>query len=257
MKFLVGSLILTCVVVQLAACNCPASKNRSDKFGHPQNESIQIEKKDSSIVEETNMKAIADSSFTFLFKDLSYKYNYQLLDTFRCTGQYDFRDTTIRLIRIFSKNGVLVQDIVPPLYIEPWYIDSYSNIRISRSYLTEKNANYDDADNYCGEIVIADFNFDGLEDLATPYGSGADNGPNYAFYIQEKDGVFEYNDFLSDNVVWFPEIWNKRKKTFTTKVAGGVYYIGYNTYQYSSISKTWKQIEDYSIDIRTGKRAPR
>lgn len=137
----------------------------------------------------------------------------------------------------------------------PWYWPSNADsLKLSRSYFTGFNADYDDIDNYCGEIVVADFNFDGLEDFATPIDQGASNGPHYAFYIQNKKGKFELSSYLTENIIWFPTTWNKLKRSFTTEVPCGATCLMYNTYKFQSNTNSWKKTDSSFVDIVTGKK---
>lgn len=199
-------------------------------------------------------KKLLDTTVVLSFNDLSNKYNYKITDQYYCVNsQWDY-DSVSRVINIFNKKDSIVQEIHPNLRMSPWYFHMNEvHLRLSRSYITMKNANYKDMDNYSGEIVVADLNFDGLEDFATPIDQGVDNGPHYAFYIQNKNYRFEINNYLTDNVIWFPEKINNSLMTFTNMIPCTIYGLNYNTFKYNSASNKWSKIEDYTIDIRTGK----
>lgn len=189
----------------------------------------------------------------FFFTDLSYVYNYIIIDKYSRTKNKTYYDIVSRVIKVYTKNDSLIQKIYPDLLMRPWYFDDNYPSRKSKSFITGKNAHFDDIDNYCGEIVVADLNFDGLEDIATPVNSGADNGPHYAFYIQNQFNKFKLNNYLTENVVWFPEKINDSLMTFTNVIPSGVYYKRYNSYKYDSFFKKWSKVKSYCIDIRTGK----
>ncbi len=185
-----------------------------------------------------------DTVFSFAFNDLSKVYNYKIIDK--------YSDTISREVQIFDKKNTIIATIYPKILSNSWYVPwYYSDIEahkpienaVSRSFITGKNLNAEKVDDYMGEIVVADLNFDGLEDFATPISTGADNGPHYAFYIQNKSRQFIYNDFLAENVVWFPDEINNTAKTFTTIVNAGAYAVSHTTYQYNSKTQTWKQIK--------------
>lgn len=208
-----------------------------------------------NIQPEAAFKKVNDTTVVFFFKDLSNEYNYKIIDRFYSNESHRYFDTIIRIIKIFTKNDSLVQKIYPKLSMSPWYLNFVRKyrLRVSRSFITGKNAYYEDVDNYCGEIVVADLNFDGLEDFATPVDSGADNGPHYAFYIQQKNNKFKFNKYLSEEVIWFPEKFNDSLKTFTTITPCGIYGIAYQHFRYDTSTVQWRATKGYLIDVRTGK----
>ena len=202
-----------------------------------------------------NAEKLKDTMVILSFKDLSKVYNYKIIDRYYCNNSLNYYDSILRVIKVYNKKDSLIQRIYPNLQMTPWYYyEDKLPLRLSRSFVTGKNANYDDADNYDGEIVIADLNFDGLEDLATPVNSGADNGPHYAFYIQNKNKRFEYNSYLTEHVMWFPEKINDSLMTFTSTVPCTVIGLWYQTFKYDTTMKKWSRIKNYIVDIRTGKR---
>ncbi|MFZ1635162.1 MAG: hypothetical protein WAT43_14860 [Chitinophagales bacterium] len=206
--------------------------------------------KNNNLIKKGNL--INDSIVRFYFTDLSNIYNYELIDYYK-TNNHKYFDTVLRKINIFTKDSLLMQTIIPDLKIFPWYFnDNATNLKIQRSYITGVNANYDDVDNYCGEIVVADFNFDGLEDFASPMNSGVDNGPHYAYYIQTKQNIFQFNKYLTENVIWFPEYFNNKNLTFTNLVLTNAIGEHYTTYKYIKTTTTWIVVESYAVDWRDG-----
>jgi hypothetical protein len=182
------------------------------------------------------VKKLTDTIVVLFFKDLSKVYNYKIIDKYYSVKNQNNYDSVLRIIEIFNKKDSLVQKVYPNLKMTPWYfLELNYPLRLSRSFITGKNANYCDTDNYCGEIVVADLNFDGLEDFATPINSGADNGPHYAFYIQNKNTGFEYNNYLTENLTWFPGKINDSLMSFTTSVPFTVYDMQYQTFKYDAI----------------------
>jgi len=205
-------------------------------------------------ISKQDTKKLIDTTVVLYFNDLSNVYNYKIIDKYYCVNSHNYHDSVSRVIKIFNKKDSLIQIIRPNLKMTPWYFLELSvPLKKSRSYVTGKNVNYKDMDNYCGEIVVADLNFDGLEDFATPIDQGADNGPHYAYYIQNKKNRFLFNKYLTENLIWFPEKINDSLMTFTNEIPCTIYGLNYNTFKYDSISKKWRKIEDYTIDIRTGK----
>ncbi len=222
------------------------SKSNQDsiKIGIPE-----ITKTDSN----QNVKKLKDSTVVLLFKDLSNVYNYKIIDIHHgIENQYHY-DSVSRLIKIFNKNDSLIQKIPIHIKMGPSYPNArLPQLRPSRSYITGKNMHFDDVDNYCGEIVVADLNFDGLEDFATPTSSGTDNGPHYSFYVQDTHHRFKLNRYLTDNVTWFPEKIVDSLRIFTTDVPCTVEGTMFQTFKYDETSTRWRRIEYYFRNNRTG-----
>lgn len=61
--------------------------------------------------------------------------------------------------------------------------DVFTDPNFTRSYSTEKNKKVEVSDYDFGDLVIADLNFDGRDDLAIKHDSGENGGPFYNFYI--------------------------------------------------------------------------
>ncbi|MFN8394583.1 MAG: hypothetical protein U0176_07930 [Bacteroidia bacterium] len=167
-----------------------------------------------------------------------------------------YRDSVVRVIKILDKKDSLIQRIYPEMQMLPLSFgkDHDPPLSLSRSFVTGKNQNKLIYDDYYGEIVVADLNFDGLEDFGTPVDCGADNGPHYAFYIQDRPFHFKFNRYLTDKVVWFPSEFNDSLKRFTTVVPCMVSLVGRTTFHFDSISNKWKKISHHFIDYQTGKR---
>lgn len=66
------------------------------------------------------------------------------------------------------------------------------------------------------KIIVGDYNFDNLEDFAFINYEGSNSGPQYAFFLQQEDGVFKIDNYLSKNIKFFPKIINGKKQTLTT-----------------------------------------
>lgn len=64
-------------------------------------------------------------------------------------------------------------------------------------------------------LIIADFNFDNLEDFAILYDSGGNGGPVYSYYFQDKMGKFNLNDKFPLNQGPFPKNINNTNHTLT------------------------------------------
>lgn len=223
---------------------------------------IQSKKRETSTVtntilkiEEKTVKKLNDTTLYLYFDELSDVYNYRIIDKFYANNSSRNYDSLVRIIKVFEKNDSLIQTIIPKLYLNAdwYYFDREKPKKLVRSYITGENTQTKVVNNYMAHLIIADLNFDGLEDFATPIDHGADNGPHHAFYIQQKSGKFRYNQYLSNELIWFPEKFNDSLKTFTRIMAAGAWGIGYTTFKYDTIRNKWKIIKNYQIDLETGK----
>jgi len=67
------------------------------------------------------------------------------------------------------------------------------------------------------KIIFGDYNFDGLEDFAFINYEGGNAGPQYTYFIQKANKQFEIDEFLSNNMRFFPTKINNTEKTLTIK----------------------------------------
>jgi hypothetical protein len=118
----------------------------------------------------------------------------------------------------------------------------WCHCRDVRSYITGKNARKEVIDNDFGDLVVADFNFDGREDVALKTDGGGNGGPYYTFYRQDEKGHFQIDHFLTDSVSFFPVRFNPSKRTLTTRAHADVAHESEIVYQYNPKMQTWRQI---------------
>lgn len=112
------------------------------------------------------------------------------------------------------------------------------------SYTTKFKADRTGRDNYFGDIVVEDFNFDGIEDIAVINDAGGNSGPFYSFYIQNNAGKFKKDDFLTDSVSVYPSEINSKNKTLATYGHAGACGVGKHTFKLDKIKNTWT-VESY------------
>ena len=141
----------------------------------------------------------------------------------------DFPDSCIITAFITSKSNLEIQKII----ITSDYLLGDSSFILCnnvRSYITNKNVNVEVVDNDYGDLIVADFNFDGCDDFAIKREEGGNGGPLYNFYIQDENG-FHLDDFLSNSVIFFPTYFDKNKKTLTTLVHANAYQLRETIYK--------------------------
>lgn len=119
------------------------------------------------------------------------------------------------------------------------FANVFQNCRATRSYSTGVRKSAEVLDNDYGDVIVADFNFDGLDDFAIKRDSGGNAGPTYIFYVQQKNGAFIPDLFLTERMESFPEIRTKQRALVTHVYAGGMR--GCRTsYHYNNERRSWR-----------------
>jgi len=169
------------------------------------------------------------------YSNLSYKYIYKI--TVVKSGDKDDFRCRLRLY-VFKRDGKLLQVIdvdAGSLHDD----DAFKSSKNSRSFITGRGRNLPVEDYDFGDLVIADLNFDGKEDIAVKSGLSADSGPNYTFYMQGNDGLFYIDNYLTANVLSFPKYINAKAKTITTQTHANVSQEDKRTFKYNADTKKW------------------
>ncbi len=109
----------------------------------------------------------------------------------------------------------------------------------ARSYSTHFNEHNIAIDGDYGDVVVADLNFDGLDDFAVIYDSGINTGPSYYYYFQRPNKTFYRQVYLSETMLYFPTVIDSTNKRLITRVRSGVRHVGETTYQYNSKKDSW------------------
>lgn len=118
----------------------------------------------------------------------------------------------------------------------------------SRSYFTGYGKDEDAAEGMYGDIVVADFNFDGREDFAVMREVG--HAAFYDFYLQTTAGKFEEEKWLTKNMELFPDI-DSIQQTLTTFARSGVCCYTLQVYQYLPASKSYQFVRRERRDANT------
>lgn len=123
------------------------------------------------------------------------------------------------------------------------YPDSFNDCKNARSFSTKINSELPTGnENDSGNFIVADFNFDGLEDFAVKIDIGGNGGPLYYYFIQGEDEKFYKSSYLSDIVKFFPIEINQKKKTITTYLHANTYQQHRRIFKYNQKAKKWKLI---------------
>lgn len=121
--------------------------------------------------------------------------------------------------------------------------DDYINCDNVRSYVTNVNNKLAAEENDYGDLIIADFNFDGKEDIALKRESVGNGGPIYKFYTQNNKFDFVEDKYLTQTVMFFPEDFDTKLKALITNVRANTYQKNKITYQLDVNSGKWKIIK--------------
>ena len=146
------------------------------------------------------------------YRELSNQFNYKLVMNESGSG-IDCYECNITL-QIFSKRDSLIQTIktkaescaYPITAAENSHVRSFETLYNEKRKL--KNAYYH------GELVIGDFNFDSLVDIAIVRIYPMSGTPTYDYYFQDENSKFVRNAFYSDSIQHLPQNINSEKKTF-------------------------------------------
>lgn len=127
---------------------------------------------------------------------------------------------------------------------------AFTDCNASRSYTTAYRSNsLEAADNNFGDFVVADLNFDGLEDFAVKTVTGERIGPLYDFYVQGKDQLFQLDKDLSMLLMNFPNEINPTTKQLVCTNTVGACKINERRYQLNNETQKWTELSAQLINI--------
>ncbi len=186
-------------------------------------------------------------SQTLIHTDLSSNFTFET-SIKRIKTKSAFDSCLVKIKVINKSNDSVIQTIrFPSTFLFEF---SYSNKNSCRSYSTGKNKNNDITDNDFGDIIIADFNFDGKDDFAVKTEEGGNGGPLYSFYIQSDKLKFKKDPYLTNRVVFFPSKLNSSNKTMTTIVHANAMGVNHNTYKLDTLTNKWKLIKTKFVGVK-------
>lgn len=151
-------------------------------------------------------------------------------------------------VRIFVTNKRNNQPLQKISYSSlDFFDDAFLNCENVRSYTTGKNKKNEVENGNYGDLVVADFNFDGKEDFAVINHSGGISGPSYSFYMQVKDKQFELDSMMSSLVNFFPAEMHRTAKKLVTIVPVSAGEKTRTVFQYHRRSKSWSKVHQEFI----------
>jgi hypothetical protein len=172
------------------------------------------------------------------YSDLSRKYNY-VVSTAKTKNADDgqARVSQIKLQIISKANKRQMQDLtVKPSYL---YRNAFSECSAVLSYVTGKNKSAEVEDNDFGDLIVADLNFDGLEDFAVKSDSGGNGGPLYTYFTQNRAGKFREDSYLTERVGYFPATIDARRRVLVTYVHADVSGYNESIFRYNPTTRKW------------------
>ena len=129
-----------------------------------------------------------------------------------------------------------------------YFDDAFKNPQNVRSYSTKTNADKQAVDNYYGDIIIADQNFDNKDDVIVINDAGGNGGTFYSYFLQNDNRKFILNSYLTDSMTYFPAKINSRNKTLTTYVHAGTCGLGVHIYK-CSLPNQYTELSHKIIDV--------
>jgi hypothetical protein len=176
----------------------------------------------------------------YTHRDLSYKFDYEINAVRKKDSDGMYRTAKI-FLTIYNKHKKAIQKINlnTPFLFE----DAYKNCNRVRSYINGYKKDAEAFDYDFGDLIIADLNFDGKEDIAIKYNSGGNGGPVYNFYLQDNTGHFRMDHFLTDTMVSFPKYIDIKHKILTTQIHANVHQEGKKLFKYNPKTKKWHLVK--------------
>ncbi|MDI9871924.1 FG-GAP repeat protein [Flectobacillus roseus] len=189
---------------------------------------------------EQNTKFILTETNNCEQTKLSYQFDI-LIDFKRYTDTKEKLDSC--LLKIFIKDKVKKSTVDSFSIVSTFYVSGmFMSCDSMTSFTTNFNSDRKIVDNYFGDLVVVDINFDGKDDIAVINDSGGTGGPFYSYYTQTKDKKFIKDQYLTDSVTYFPDKIDKTKKRLTTLVVANAYSVGEHTYHLDRNSYKWRAI---------------
>jgi hypothetical protein len=174
-----------------------------------------------------------------------------VIDFRRYSDTMEFHDSCELRILIKDKRTATYVDSIS-LVSSFYYGDLFANCDNTTSYTTKFNSKRQVVDNYFGDIVVADLNFDNKDDVAVINDSGGNGGPLYSYFIQTGKKKFTLDNFLTDSVTYFPHSIDKTKHRLITYVHAGACCVGKHIYQLNKSMDKWKQTSHKILVLNSG-----
>lgn len=185
-----------------------------------------------SISKETDVETVSFDDFQkplnvtvqkCVFTDLSPQFNFEIVP------KYEYGEEII--IVVFDKKGNKIQSIQSE--------SDYGFNCGAESYRTGDGKHGGGV-----MLIVDDFNFDNLDDIAV-FRDRGNSGAYFDFYLQ-KGNKFVLDEFLTDYVGHYPEI-NRKEQTMFRTFPTGAFRVSETTYKYSE--NRWEIVNDTIFEI--------
>lgn len=225
-------------VIILAVLICSCAKPNSEKI--ISSDSV------TSIVENKN-KYDSLSTTNCVHTNLSNQFDITV-NFHRYTNTKEMHDSCLVKLYLTEKETKTVTDTIS--ITSHFYFDKiFKDCNNVLSYATKTNIDKGVVDNYYGDIIVADLNFDEKDDIVVINDSGGNGGTFYSYFIQGDNHKFALEQFLTDSMTYFPSKINKKEKTLVTYVHAGVCGLGEHIYLLNQNTNQWAQKSHRIIDI--------
>jgi hypothetical protein len=172
---------------------------------------------------------------------VSENFNFKLVTTVKTVN--DVENTKVA-IQISDKKNIQLQEIK----YSPQYIMSHDKPFCNAiSYFNSSKKINEGLEEY-HTFIVMDFNFDGLEDFAILDYEGSNSGPQYSYFLQNKNTKFQKSKFLTESIRFFPSEFNSKNKSFTQSNPVGCCKI--NIVTYKCVNNKWKILSSKQEDIK-------
>lgn len=244
----IGLFLTQRFIIFLCFANTFCCKQNNNKFRIIPETDNSIHQTARSVTDSANSNnVILNQEHYCYFTDLSLLYNYKIKINKLANDSNESEITRIAIL-IYMKNS---NDLVDSLSTESenLLLGVFEECNDVRSYFTAKNTSSEVRDNNYGDLIIEDFNFDNLEDIAIIYENGSYSGSRYLFFIQSAKGRFIKNEYLSSKVQFYPSKMNRKKMTLSTNSVTSKCTITEWTYQYNTRKSLWNLLRTKDFNI--------
>lgn len=194
------------------------------------------DKIDSNEVQQLDSNRIDTKKCDLDFLSHQFDISYQV--DFNKSIEYNLNSYSISIIVKDKQNGKTLDSIY--LLGEYLWRTILENCNDVSSFSTSYQSIYSNStDNFYGDIVVGDFNFDNRDDIAVVSYSGGNGGPLYYFYMQTENKKFKFDQFLSNTVSYIPRAIDVKNKRLITYEHANAYQETETEYQLNSKTNQW------------------
>lgn len=174
-------------------------------------------------------------------RNLSYDNEYTLI-----LVKKNDRDLERIFIRIVNKLSNEIQ--IKHCSLDFFNLDFYDCDAV-KSFITGYKVNKEIEDGDHGNFIVGDFNFDNREDCAIKVDVMSNAGARYKYFLQGKNGDYYIDDFLTNELGFFPDEFNFQNKTISISRHADACGFNETVYKYNGGIKKWNKIKSEYIRV--------